>query len=82
MAAASEEGNYGVYLKINPTLTSPEFYHNYVCVESDRMILSKYRSGSHDLRIRPGRFEGLHRDLRKCLGEQIQSLSHVIYDVH
>ena len=46
--AASEEGNYGAYLKINPTLTS-ELYHNYVCVESDRMILSKYRSGSHDL---------------------------------
>ena len=39
-----------IYMPINDSLTSPDFYSNYILPESDRRILTKYRSGTYFLR--------------------------------
>ena len=52
----------GNYLRINPTLQSPSMYHCIKCIESDRNILTRYRTGSHNLRIQKGRTTNEKRD--------------------
>ena len=54
----------GIYYRINPLLKSPEFYHKPVCMESDRIILTQYRTGSHNLRIQTGRLNSEWHELR------------------
>ena len=71
---------FGSYLQINSKLRSPSFYHKYTCNEYERIILSKYRTGGHSLKIRTGRFEGLQIENRLCKCQKdIQTLQHVIF---
>ena len=70
----------GTYCKINPSLKSPEMYHNLSCVESEKLIITKYRTGSHELRIQSGRLRNETRDERLCkCGTEIQTIEHMLF---
>ena len=73
------DGCYGPYIKLNPSLSSPEFYRDIKCMETDRLLLTRYRTGSHRLKINTGRVsqQQRHERLCSCL-ENIQTLEHVI----
>ena len=45
----------GTYYRINPSLKSPVFYNKPLCFESNRITITKFRTGSHHLRIQTGR---------------------------
>ena len=80
-AIEDPESIFGTYMQVNSMLLSPLFYHKYICNEYERLILSKYRTGGHHLKIRTGRFEGLQRENRLCnCQKSIQTLKHVIFN--
>ena len=56
----------GTYYRINPSLISPEFYHKPICSETNRIIITQYRTGSHHLRIQTGRADDENRNARLC----------------
>ena len=68
----------GVYKTINITLNKPCFD----TFEPDRILISKYRSGSHNLLIEKGRWSRIPRHERicnKCDSQEVQNLYHVLY---
>ncbi len=67
------------FVLINNTLTSPEFYHRYILAENDRLLITKYRCGSHFLKIITGRFNRTPTNERLCKCNEIQTLHHVIF---
>jgi hypothetical protein len=67
------------YIVINNTLVSPELYRRYTLPESDRQILTKYRCGSHFLKISTGRFNRTPVERRFCKCNHIQTLEHVLF---
>ena len=70
----------GTYMRINPTLMQPTLYSNANCGEYDRKIITKYRTGSHDLCIQAGRLSGAERQQRLCTCQNdIQTLHHVLF---
>ena len=70
----------GTYLRINPALESPNMYHRIDCLESDRYMLTKYRTGSHSLRIQTGRKDNEARNERICVcSRDIQTIEHVLF---
>ena len=74
-------GIYGTYYQINPSLITPDYYKSYILSETDRIILSKYRSGSHFLQIQKGRTLNISREVRLCRCQNgIQNLQHIIFD--
>ena len=55
-------------------------YHQMLCTESDRNILTKYRTGSHSLRIHTGRKNNEDRTERLCLcNDDIQTIDHILF---
>ena len=66
----------------------PELYHillkNVILFsrpESTRSIITKYRTGSHNLRIQVGRRNRENRGERLCTcGDNIQTLEHVLFN--
>ena len=68
------------YIGINRDLSIPEFYSKYLLRETERLILTKYRSGSHNLKIVTGSFYRTPLEERKCKCKEIQTLHHVIFD--
>ena len=79
-AELDNDGIFGTYLQVNPSLTSPQFYHKYVISELDRMILTKYRSGSHFLNIQKGRCSKTMRSARTCVcNVGVQDISHILF---
>lgn len=80
-AQEDREGIYGTYLTINPNLVSPIFYHSYCIRETDRLLLTKYRSGSHFLNIQKGRCANIQRSDRLCVCKDgVQDLPHVLFN--
>ena len=70
----------GVYLQVNPTLSTPE-HHG--ILELERKLLSRYRSGSHSLRVETGRMNNppIPREQRLCSCDtSVQSLHHVLLE--
>ena len=68
------------YVRINASLTSPDFYHKYIIKEYDRLIITKYRSGSHFLKIQTGRSENIEQIQRLCsCDDEVQTLEHVLF---
>ena len=49
------------YIKMNEPLTSPTFYKQYLRKEYDWLIITKYRPGSHYLKIQTGRYTQIER---------------------
>ena len=78
-ATGDMDGYYGTYLEKNELLTFPVFYSNACCLESERFIITRYRTGSHNLKIQTGRLSNLTRELRLCTClSDIQALKHVL----
>ena len=48
--------------------------------EYDRLINTKYRSGSHFLKIQTGRYTRIDQSQRLCPCGQLQTLHHVIFE--
>ena len=68
------------YLKINPRLVAPVFYEEKI-PEWDRKLLTKYRTGAHDLKIRTGYYGRTPEADRLCsCKEEVQTLQHVLFD--
>ena len=68
------------YITLNESLTSPTFYKQYLIKEYDRLIITKYRSGSHYLKIQTGRYNQIEQAQRLCVCGVMQTLEHVIFD--
>ena len=69
---------YGVYLQVNPQIQPPEQRD---ILEMERILLSRYRTGSHSLRIDTGRMSNpiIPREERLCrCNTGVQSLNHVM----
>ena len=80
-AGSDEQSRCGVYLLVNPGLTPPTRKPN--LLELERILLSRYRCGSHNLRIETGRMCNpfLPRDERYCCcNSGVQSLHHVLFE--
>ena len=45
----------GTYKRGNPTFVKPSLHSSICCNENDRRIITRYRTGSHDLKIQSGR---------------------------
>ena len=70
----------GTYCCMNPTLTSPKFYSQHLCNDTDRKLLTKYRTGSHNLRIQTGRHYREQRYERLCICKaDIQTVDHALF---
>ena len=73
-------GVKGTYVSVNPPLESPQYYSKYYLNETDRLLLTKYRTGSHDLNIQKGRYSNVDRDQRLCVcKDDVQNIHHVIF---
>ena len=75
------ESRLGMYMQVNPHLTPITPVEN--ILECERVVLTRYRSGSHNLKIESGRLHNptIPRDERLCrCNNGIQSLSHVLFD--
>lgn len=73
------------YRLINPSLSACNIYSNAYLPEHERILLSKYRLGSHYLPIETGRWTKPKtpqhlRLCNKCNSNEIGNLSHVIFD--
>lgn len=71
----------GVYLQINPNLTPPPQRPDFL--EFERVLLSRYRCGSHNLKIEVGRLcnPKILREERLCkCNNGVQSLRHCLFD--
>ena len=79
-AEDDNDGIQGTYLRINTNLESPLFYHSYIISEMDRIILTKYRTGSHSLNVQRGRSNRTQRTDRMCkCNVGIQDMNHVLF---
>ena len=71
---------YDDYVLLNGNLTSPLFYTSYTVTEYDRIIITKYRTGSHYLKMQAGRTNNTNRNQRLCKCKELQTLKHVIFE--
>ena len=46
----------------------------------DKLIITKYRSGSHYLKIQTGKYTQIEQEQRLCVCRVMQSVEHVISD--
>ena len=81
-----EKGNedplskFGQYLMVNDDLKPSKIYSDQTMLESDRIILIRYRTGSHKLRIETERWDKTPRENRMCVCQtEPQTLEHVLY---
>ena len=64
-ATNDNDSRMGTYLQVNPTLSKPA-YHSQLLLETDRLMLTRFRCGSHSLLIEKGRFSNIPRNERLC----------------
>ena len=75
------DSRLGVYLEVNPNLTAPS--QCYDILECERVLITRYRCGSHNLNIEAGRLckPIIPREERLCTcNTDIQSLRHCLFD--
>ena len=75
------ESRLGVYLQVNPNLTPPSIRND--ILEFERVLLTRYRSGSHNLKIEVGRMcnPKILREERLCrCNKGVQSLRHCLFE--
>ena len=76
-----DDSRMGVYLHVNPTLTPPQ--QPTTILEFERVVISRYRSGSHNLKIESGRLANttIPRANRTCMcNSGVQSLRHCLFE--
>ena len=70
-----ENSKLGTYLIVAPLLVTPVELSN--VVETERITITCFRVGSHNLRIETGRCANVPRDQRVCLCETgVQTIKH------
>ena len=70
------DSRLGTYTQVNPTLSTPK-YIDKIMFETDRLILTRFRCGSHSLLIEKGRYTNIPRCDRLCsCGTGIQNVIH------
>ena len=75
------DSRLGVYLQVNPSLAPPTQRRD--IMEFERVLLTRYRCGSHNLKIEVGRLcnPKIPREERLCkCNNGIQSLRHCLFD--
>ena len=75
------DSRLGVYLEVNPNLTAPSQCDD--ILECERVLITRYRCGSHNLNIEAGRLCNpiIPREERLCAcNTDIQSLRHCLFD--
>ena len=79
--AEDQNSRFGAYLLVNPNLEPPS--QNYDCKpEFERILITRYRSGSHNLKIETGRFSipRIPSEERLCLcNTDLQTLHHCLF---
>ena len=77
-ARLDENSKLGSYLQVNPTLEKPTYNNK---LEFQRVCVTRYRTGSHNLAVEKGRFGGTVRDDRLCACYMgIQTVKHVVME--
>ena len=73
------DSKLGTYLQVNPSLESPVYSDD--VFEIERIHITRFRTGSHNL-IEIGRFiPGMSREMRICsCSNDVQSLRHVLME--
>ena len=69
----------GTYVTVNPSLCTPDILED--LLEYERVIITRLRTGSHNLYVETGRFKNprVPRQERKCTcGTDIQTVEHVL----
>ena len=79
-AQTNAYGSTNIYTVLNSKLLSPVYYRSYVLTERNRLILTKYRTGSHYLKIKTGSYQRKPIEERLCSCKSIQTLQHVIFE--
>ena len=75
-AAVDIDSRLGAYAQVNPTLSTPE-YINKIMFETDRLLLTRFRCGSHSLAVEKGRYSNIPREERLCsCGNGVQTILH------
>ena len=64
-ATNDNDSRTGTYLQVNPTLSKPA-HHSQLLLETDRLMLTRFRCGSHSLLIEKGRCSNIPRNERLC----------------
>ena len=75
------DSKLGTYLQVNPNLDCPAYSDT--IFEIERILITRYRTGSNNLRIETGRIKCpvLPREQRLCLCEvSVQTLHHVLFE--
>ena len=79
-ASNDSDSRLGTYLQVNPTLCTPQ-YMSKIMFETDRLILTRFRCGSHSLLIERGRFSNIPRGDRICSCDTgVQTILHCFTD--
>ena len=74
--AVDIDSRLGAYAQVNTTLSTPEYINN-VMFETDRLLLTRFRCGSHSLAIEKGRYSNVPREERLCsCGGDVQTILH------
>ena len=67
------------YMLLNKSLVVPDFYKTYLLSETDRKIVTRYRTGSNFLKTTTGYYSRTAIEDRLCKCGHIQNLEHVIF---
>ena len=78
-ASVDVDSKLGTYVSINPTLSKPEYMDKH---EFQRIVITRYRTGSHNLRIeKDRRLPNSTREDRICAcNTGIQTIKHVLQE--
>ena len=77
-ADADSDSRLGTYLLVNPTLVKPLYVEK---MEFQRVCITRYRTGSHNLKIESGRTPHIPRDERYCCcNTGLKTVKHVLLE--
>ena len=72
------DSKLGTYYRVNPTLTS-NVQNPQKCMEIERELITRFRTGSHSLAVETGRYSNIIRENRLCAcGNGVQAVWHVM----
>ena len=75
---ADMDSRLGTYFRLNPDL-KPYVPQPQFMLESERKLVTRFRTGSHSLNIETGRYSNIPRENRLCsCGEDVQTIWHII----
>ena len=71
----------GAYFLVNPNIKNPNLLYSKNIFEIERILITRFRTGSHSLLIETGRYHNARtpRDQRMCsCKEEIQTVHHIL----